>query len=154
VIEHRFSRHDRKMIFADTMRAAQFALLILVIGFGAQAENDEPFALATVPAPDTRYAENWHGVQNDWRVERKILNRCLAEPEGCQSSEAIKFLTMIDEARRQTGRARIGYVNRAINLAIRPMSDLKNYGVREIWKAPLATLANGAGDCIDYAIAK
>ena len=34
------------------------------------------------------------------------------------------------------------------------MSDLANYGVPEIWKTPLATLANGAGDCVDYAIAK
>ena len=34
------------------------------------------------------------------------------------------------------------------------MNDFANYGVPEIWKAPLATLANGAGDCTDYAIAK
>ena len=61
---------------------------------------------------------------------------------------------MIDEALGQTGRARLGHINRAINLAKRPMNDIANYGVPEIWKAPLATLANGAGDCTDYAIAK
>jgi len=52
------------------------------------------------------------------------------------------------------GRARIGAVNRAINLAIRPMSNLAQYGVPDLWTAPVETLAAGAGDCEDYAIAK
>jgi len=28
------------------------------------------------------------------------------------------------------------------------------YGVEDVWSSPLATFANGAGDCEDYAIAK
>jgi predicted transglutaminase-like cysteine proteinase len=54
----------------------------------------------------------------------------------------------------QTGRARIGIINRAINLAIRPMSDLAQWGVIDRWSAPLVTLTTGRGDCEDYAIAK
>ena len=42
-------------------------------------------------------------------------------------------------------------INRAINLAIRPMSDRAQWGVPDRWSAPLAT---GRGDCEDYAIAK
>ena len=53
-----------------------------------------------------------------------------------------------------TGRARIGVINRAINLAIRPKSDLAHWGVEDQWTAPLATLTTGFGDCEDYAIAK
>lgn len=34
------------------------------------------------------------------------------------------------------------------------MSDLAQYGVMDLWTSPLATLAAGAGDCEDYAIAK
>jgi len=49
---------------------------------------------------------------------------------------------------------RIGIVNRAINLAIRPMSDLGQWGVIDRWSAPLDTLTTGFGDCEDYAIAK
>jgi predicted transglutaminase-like cysteine proteinase len=45
-------------------------------------------------------------------------------------------------------------INRAINLAIRPMSDLAQWGVEDRWTAPLATLASGLGDCEDYAIVK
>ena len=34
------------------------------------------------------------------------------------------------------------------------MSDLMQYHVEDLWSSPLATLAAGAGDCEDYAIAK
>ena len=44
--------------------------------------------------------------------------------------------------------------NRAINLAIRPTSDLAQWGVEDRWSSPLATLTSGRGDCEDYAIAK
>ena len=45
-------------------------------------------------------------------------------------------------------------INRDINMAIRPTSDLAQWGVTDRWSAPLATLASGRGDCEDYAIAK
>jgi len=57
-------------------------------------------------------------------------------------------------AKAREGRARLGEINRAINLAIRPMSDLAQYGAIDVWSSPLVTFANGAGDCEDYAIAK
>jgi Bacterial transglutaminase-like cysteine proteinase BTLCP len=51
-------------------------------------------------------------------------------------------------------RARLGEINRAINLAIRPMSDMAQYGQVDVWSSPLVTFTTGAGDCEDYAIAK
>jgi predicted transglutaminase-like cysteine proteinase len=132
----------------------RFAQLAFVMAFGANAEEVEPFSLATVPAPENPYAADWRKVQDDWAVEREILDRCRVERERCPSRAALELLAMIDAARARSGRARLGYINRAINLAIRPMKDPDNYGVPEVWKAPLATLANGAGDCTDYAIAK
>lgn len=136
------------------MRSAHIVFAIVLFGFSAQAEIDEPFGLATVPAPQNAYAADWRKVQDDWAVERGMLDHCRAERERCPSRAALQFLMVIDEARVQAGRVRLGYVNRAINLAVRPLNDFANYGVPEIWKAPLATLANGAGDCTDYAIAK
>jgi predicted transglutaminase-like cysteine proteinase len=136
------------------MRFAQLAFVMALFAFSANAEGIEPFGLATVPAPQNPYAADWRKVQDDWAVEREILDRCRVERERCPSRAALELLAMIDAARARSGRARLGYINRAINLAIRPMKDLDNYGVPEVWKAPLATLANGAGDCTDYAIAK
>jgi predicted transglutaminase-like cysteine proteinase len=34
------------------------------------------------------------------------------------------------------------------------MSDQAQYGELDVWSSPLVTLAHGAGDCEDYAIAK
>ncbi len=136
------------------MRFAYIPLIIALFVFSARAENDEPFGVVTVPAPENPYVADWRKVQDDWAVERGMLDRCRVERERCPSRVALQFLTIIDDARVQTGRAQLGYINRAINLAIRPMNDLANYGVAELWTAPLATLAKGVGDCTDYAIAK
>ena len=66
----------------------------------------------------------------------------------------MQLLAIVDSGRAREGRARLGEINRAINLAIHPMSDLAQYGQVDVWSSPLATFATGAGDCEDYAIAK
>ncbi|MBV8791894.1 MAG: transglutaminase-like cysteine peptidase, partial [Pseudolabrys sp.] len=78
---------------------------------------------------------------------------CRAAASGCPAAAA-KFIAVVDAGRKLQGRARIGEINRAVNLAIRPASDLAQYGVIELWASPLTTFASGAGDCEDYAIAK
>jgi predicted transglutaminase-like cysteine proteinase len=83
-----------------------------------------------------------------------VLALCRASPGDCPSVPTRRFLAIIASAQARQGRARLGEINRAINLSIRPMSDLAQYGVVDLWTSPLATLATGAGDCEDYAIAK
>ena len=82
------------------------------------------------------------------------LALCEGDRDGCASPAALKFLDIVDAARSREGRARLGEINRAINLAIRPISDLAQHGQIDVWSSPLATLARGGGDCEDYAIAK
>ena len=82
------------------------------------------------------------------------LALCDGDRERCASPAALQLLAIVDNARARDGRARIGEINRAINLAIRPMSDLAQYGQADVWSSPLVTFAHGAGDCEDYAIAK
>ena len=82
------------------------------------------------------------------------LALCDGDRDRCASPAALQFLAIVDNARAREGRARLGEINRAINLAIRPMSDLAQYGEIDVWSSPLVTFANGAGDCEDYAIAK
>ena len=53
------------------MHFAHIALVIVLFGFSAQAESDEPFGVATVPAPQNPYAADWLKVQGDWAVERE-----------------------------------------------------------------------------------
>ena len=87
--------------------------------------------------------------------QRKRNARALSRPTPRTARAAAKkFLDVIADGRAHDGRARIGVINRAINLAIRPTSDLAQWGVADRWSAPLETLASGRGDCEDYAIAK
>jgi predicted transglutaminase-like cysteine proteinase len=112
-----------------------------------------PFGLDTVPVAGGGILSKWNGVEADIQAENDILSRCRASAELCPAA-ARNFLAIIAQGRAQTGRARIGLINRAINLAIRPMSDLAQWGVIDRWSAPLVTLTTGRGDCEDYAIAK
>jgi len=82
------------------------------------------------------------------------LALCDGDRDNCASDAALRFLAIVDSARRRDGRAKLGEINRAINLALRPMSDLAQYGEVDVWSPPLATFDRGAGDCEDYAIAK
>jgi predicted transglutaminase-like cysteine proteinase len=82
------------------------------------------------------------------------LDRCRADRFDCRSAAATFLLTIIDRARALQGRARIGEVNRSINLAIRPRSRFARSRAQDAWRGPLSALAAEIGDCKDYAVAK
>ncbi len=113
----------------------------------------EPFGLDAVPVTGGEVLTKWSGVVADIRAESDILTRCRDAAQLCPAA-AQKFLAMIADGRAHEGRARIGVINRAINLAVRPTSDLVQWGVIDRWSPPLETLTSGRGDCEDYAIAK
>jgi predicted transglutaminase-like cysteine proteinase len=114
----------------------------------------EPFGLYTTPVSWGAVLEKWTGVEHRLDDERVQLALCDGDPDRCVSPAALQFLAIVDTAKVRDGRARLGEINRAINLAIRPMSDLAQYGEIDVWSSPLVTFAHGAGDCEDYAIAK
>ena len=114
----------------------------------------EPFGLFASHLSGGGLREKWLGVRRRLDDERVQLALCEGDPDRCASPAALQFLAIVDTAKTREGRARLGEINRAINLAIRPMGDLEQYGEIDVWSSPLATLARGAGDCEDYAIAK
>jgi predicted transglutaminase-like cysteine proteinase len=116
--------------------------------------STEPFGLFTSKLSHGGLREKWLGVERKLDDERVQLALCEGDRDRCASPAALQFLAIIDNAKAREGRARLGEINRAINLAIRPMSDLAQYGAVDVWSSPLVTFANGAGDCEDYAIAK
>jgi predicted transglutaminase-like cysteine proteinase len=113
----------------------------------------QPFALDATPVTEGEVLDKWNDLAASLRSEAEILARCRADAAHCPPA-AKKFLDIISDGRAHDGRARVGVINRAINLAIRPTSDLAQWGVADRWSAPLATLESGRGDCEDYAIAK
>jgi len=113
----------------------------------------EPFSSSTMPWFSGDVFDRWQDVEAQIRSDNDVLTRCRETKADCPAA-AQKFLAIVDEGRARTGRARIGAINRAVNRAIQPMSDLKQWGVVEHWSAPLETFTTGHGDCEDYAIAK
>jgi predicted transglutaminase-like cysteine proteinase len=113
----------------------------------------EPFGLAAAAIADGDVLTKWSGVEAEIRNGNEILARCRDDLAQCPAP-AKDFLSIVAQGRAQTGRARIGVINRAVNLAIEPMSDLAQWGVPDRWSAPLETMTTHRGDCEDYAIAK
>jgi predicted transglutaminase-like cysteine proteinase len=121
---------------------------------GLVEKSPEPFGLFASPLSEGGLREKWLDVERQLDDERVQLALCDGDRERCASPAALRFLAIVDHAKALEGRARLGEINRAINLAIRPMSDLAQYGAVDVWSAPLVTFTHGAGDCEDYAIAK
>ena len=118
----------------------------------ALATAAEPFGLAAEQVSQGEILRKWAGVQSEIRQNKEVLARC-REGGACPDA-ARRFLAIIDEGRARSGRARIGVINREINLAIMPTGDLEQWGVVDRWSPPLETFTTGRGDCEDYAIAK
>jgi predicted transglutaminase-like cysteine proteinase len=149
------------------MRTALFVCGLSVAAGGAVAapmmpfqasdilRSFEPFSRSAATLPDDNaLSEKWRSVERQIDDEMLVLALCEENPSKCTSPAAKKFLAIVDAGKAKDGRARAGEVNRAINLAARPGDDLALYGETDVWRAPLAFLTTGAGDCEDYAIAK
>jgi predicted transglutaminase-like cysteine proteinase len=117
-------------------------------------KSAEPFGLFAKRLSGGSLLEKWKGVEHKLEDDMVQLALCDGDRERCVSPAALRFLDIVDAARARDGRARFGEINRAVNLAIRAMSDMAQHGQLDVWSSPLDTFASGAGDCEDYAIAK
>ncbi len=95
----------------------------------------------------------WAELQTRILADKATLAACRSGDRPCPEA-ARRFLAIVENARQRQGRARLGEINRAINMSIRPVSDMVQYGVEDYWASPLTSIGNRAGDCEDYAIAK
>lgn len=158
------------MLAVSRGAAARVICLVLVCGGGAMAQSAPMQLAALAPAeavllPDDigpfglttshsgAMAEKWRGLQPVIRIETRMLDMCRSDSRLCAPAVS-RFLAIVDAGRPLNGRARVGEINRAVNLAIRPVSDVARFNVPDVWTTPLMTFAAGAGDCEDYAIAK
>jgi predicted transglutaminase-like cysteine proteinase len=110
-----------------------------------------PFGMETEPATGDVSAK-WHAVEAEIEQEEAVLVNCRSE-QACPAA-ALELLDIVAEGADRAGRARIGLINRAVNLAIIPTSDEAQWGVADHWSPPFETLQTHHGDCEDYAIVK
>jgi predicted transglutaminase-like cysteine proteinase len=118
-----------------------------------QGDRQAPplFGLETEPVAG-EVAAKWRAVEADLDGEQRVLARCRAG-EACPAV-ARGLLNIVAEGSSRSGRARIGLINRAVDLSIAATSDQAQWGVADHWSPPFETLRTGRGDCEDYAIVK
>lgn len=98
-------------------------------------------------------SSKWNELQSRIRADETAVAACRSEQIACTDA-ARRFLSIVDLGRKHEGRVQLGWLNRAVNMAIRPVSDWAQYGLADFWASPLQTLGSEAGDCEDYAIVK
>ena len=120
---------------------------------GAPPVGKEPFGLFTFRAPEGMLWRKWRGIEADMAREQAYSEPV---PSRCGKLPASRRPVPAPDRRRQVeaGRARLEEANRAVNMAIRYVSDYTQHGEADRWSAPLASFATAKGDCEDYAIAK
>jgi predicted transglutaminase-like cysteine proteinase len=114
-------------------------------------EQSPLFGMKTEPVAG-ELAAKWRAVGGEIEREQQVLARCRAQ-EACPAA-AQELLNIIAEGAGRSGRARVGLINRAVDLAIAPTRDEVQWGVADHWSPPFETLQSRRGDCEDYAIVK
>lgn len=113
-------------------------------------KSAEPFGVFAFAMSTGSLRQKWFALKEKLDDDMVQLALCDGDRDNCASPAALRLLAIVDQGRSRDGRARLGEINRAVNLAIRAADD----GADDVWSSPLATFASGAGDCEDYAIAK
>ena len=85
---------------------------------------DEPFGLTAANTADGESIAIWRSVESGLRTDHEILVRRQAN-EDCPPA-AQRLLKIVADGHNSSGRAEIGIINRAINLAIQPTKATTN----------------------------
>ena len=141
---------------AGYLEAAAFidgSLQIVRQDVATESDQQAPplFGMETEPVTG-EVAAKWRAVEADIDREQQVLARCRAQ-EACPVV-AQNLLDIVAEGAARSGLARVGLINRAVDLAITPTSDEAQWGVADHWSPPFETLQTHRGDCEDYAIVK
>jgi predicted transglutaminase-like cysteine proteinase len=120
------------------------------------ARNDEQaaqlFGMKTAPVASGELLEKWQHVEAAMARDFAVIAKCQAN--GTCPVAAQKLIDISAKGAGRSGRARVGLINRAADLAISPVSDEMQWGVADYWSDPFETLLYNRGDCEDYAILK
>lgn len=142
---------DARNLEATTFDAAPAPVSrVYHVSWGGQ-EAAPLFGLATEPVAGQVQAK-WQAVETDIETQLDVLARCRAG--GACPAVAQELMKIVKAGANRDGLARVGLINRAVDLAIVPTSDQAQWGVTDRWSPPFETLSTHRGDCEDYAILK
>jgi predicted transglutaminase-like cysteine proteinase len=131
------------------LRASRLILVALVALFGLTGVQEPvspvPFGAATLVVEHGPLVDIWKNLREQMVADDEAVSACLHDGvPDCAAAETL--LRIINDAKAHQGKALIGYINRAINLLIRPAPGA--------WVGALEVLSFADGDCKDYSIAK
>lgn len=121
-------------------------------GSGHNEGVGQLFGIQTAPVMDGALRDKWHRVQGAIGRDLEAIKQC-QDGKSCPAPVR-KLLDLSLVGADRNGRARVGLINRAVDLTLRPVSDETQWGVPDRWSDPLETLRFSSGDCEDYAIVK
>ena len=117
-----------------------------------EGKADLLFGMETEPVAAGELPRKWRDVEAALAHDFAVVAQCHAN--GTCPVVAQRLIDISAEGAGRSGRARVGRINRAADLAIRPVSDEMQWGVADHWSDPFETLLSNRGDCEDYAILK
>jgi len=110
------------------------------------------FGMETEPFASAAVSQKWSYAKTEIARELDIVARC--HENGACPADAQKLIDLSAAGAGRGNRAKVGFINRAVDHAISPVSDNAQWGVPDRWSAPFETLRSRRGDCEDYAIVK
>jgi predicted transglutaminase-like cysteine proteinase len=148
------------LVRQGTARWALAFGLLLVLALVSPASAESPsetagavlFGMETEPFAGAAVAEKRNRARAEIARELDIVARCHGD-DACPT-DARRLIDLSAAGAGRNSRAKIGLINRAVDLAIKPVSDDAQWGVADRWSAPFETLRSSRGDCEDYAFLK
>ena len=113
----------------------------------------EPFGLQIMSASTNELSAKWGALQSRLRSDEATLAMCRSDENECPAA-ARAFLQIIEQGRTTPGPRPHRRDQPRGQSEHQTHVRLVQHGIDDVWSAPLATFATGAGDCEDYAIAK
>src|SRR5712671_2936394 len=99
------------------------------------ARNDEQaaqlFGMETEPVAAGELPEKWHHVEAAMAQDFAVVAQCHANETSPVAAQ--RLIDISAKGAGRSGRARVGLINRAADLAISPVSDEIQWGVADHW---------------------
>jgi len=126
-------------------RLVVVAALLGLTGIQQSVPNHDPFGPATLAEDHGPLVDIWKNLREQMVADDEAVTACLHDGvPDCAAAETL--LHVIEDAKAHQGKALIAYINRAINLLIRPAPGA--------WVGALEVFTFADGDCKAYSIAK
>lgn len=110
-------------------------------------------SISAIPAEAGPFEQKVERARAELGVDSGLIRSCVRDRTRCTPA-SLKFADRLRSFPDLDRMTRVRAINRFVNLAVKPMLDSDRFGIEDVWVAPLRTLADGVGDCEDYAILK